>query len=998
MTTKNLLFLTTVASLSLATFPHTTTAAPPAAGTWSAEPTFVDEFNGDSLDKSKWSTGYRFPDVINNEMQGFVPENVTVEDGVCKIKVEKRTVQNTDWAGYKGAKKEYASGAIQTYNKWAQAYGYFEVKAKMPGGKGTWPAFWMLPDRGAAVKDIVERTATMGAYKGVPIARGIEIDIFEIMGSWTDPKTGAGKSHSGYFWGYDGKSAWGGYALANNGAGPEHYVVPNQNTEFHTYGVAWGPGQLDWYIDGDKVLSREEPPSMTKIGSAPHYMILNIALKNDDWTPRRIPIAEIDADLPRTMVIDYVKAWSGTPTPSPAPVAEGTYRITPLSDATKCLQVDGAGMEDGGKVNQATYTGAANQQWELSYLGASVYEIKAKHSGKLLNVIGGNGSDFTKIEQAADTDAIGQRWKLQAVGTSGFYRVIPMVNAKSALSTYGKAERAGAYIFYSSGDPGQRWKFEPVDAPPAAGATPPTGTAAPPAGSAATPPTTPAATPPAGTTDAPTVAAATLPAVPLGLAMVANSPDSITLAWYRSPNNDATGYNVYTSATKDGTYTRLATVTERTATHKNLTADTTYFYKVSATNAHGESAQSAPVNGFTIKPAAATLFPVKIAKNMCVSLGATIVSDSAPITGKLADLVDGSDATTCRLRKACELKIQLKDTPSIADAEYLMVHFRTHGTSAEWSNDPFARTLRNYVVIESHDSTTGKDGTWQEVASGTNDLLDGVIVLPNHKPKWIGIRSSGGPAIPKDDKRPNPGDLMLCRLDIFRSAPAGYRNDYWIFTGDSLVVQDLPGGAVAGRSAWFSDLVRQQHPDRYPMVVHAARGGEMLKDTLPRMKKILPILSPPNGTTTPTATIVCWESGFNDIGLSAGLWIGEKIIKSLTEAQELCTANGVFLVPARIEHSTAYLDMNTLEPKKYNIFHNTLAANLAGVDVFARSNTPYAVDPKTQLPYADYWTYTRNNYATALAKDGVHHTKEGSDGINRLWAEVADKMIYSKQP
>jgi len=50
---------------------------------------------------------------------------------------------------------------------------------------------------------------------------------------------------------------------------------------------------------------------------------------------------------------------------------------------------------------------------------------------------------------------------------------------------------------------------------------------------------------------------------------------------------------------------------------------------------------------------------------------------------------------------------------------------------------------------------------------------------------------------------------------------------------------------------------------------------------------------------------------------------------------------------------------------------------------------------RSQLPYADYWTYTRANHATALAKDGVHHTKAGSDGINQLWAEVAGKMAYA---
>jgi beta-glucanase (GH16 family) len=453
--------LAAMSTLMLAAVPNVK-ADPPAAGKWSAAPTFVDEFDGKELDKTKWSTGYRWADVINDEMQGFVPENVVVENGVCKLKVEKRPVQNTDWVGYKSQKKEYASGAIQTYNKWAQAYGYFEVKAKMPGGKGTWPAFWMLPDRGKDVKNLEERTWLGSKTKTAEMAPGNEIDIFEIMGSWTDPKTGTGKSHSGYFWGYNGKSAWGNYALANNGAGPEHYLVPNQNTEFHTYGLAWGPGQLDYYIDGNKVLSREDPPSMTKIGSAPHYMILNVALKYDDWTPNKIPISEIDADLPRTMEIDYVKVWSGTPTPTPAPIAEGTYRISPLSDPTKALQVDGASIEDGAPIKQATYTGAANQQWELGYLGGGVYEIKSKHSGKVLKVIGDSGADHTKLEQAADTDSVGTRWKVQPVGDKGYNRIAPMTNTKSALSTYGKTEGAGAYIFYSSGDPGQRWKFEPV--------------------------------------------------------------------------------------------------------------------------------------------------------------------------------------------------------------------------------------------------------------------------------------------------------------------------------------------------------------------------------------------------------------------------------------------------------------------------------------------------------------------------------------------------------
>ncbi|CAN5347650.1 hypothetical protein BH09VER1_BH09VER1_28050 [soil metagenome] len=491
------------------------------------------------------------------------------------------------------------------------------------------------------------------------------------------------------------------------------------------------------------------------------------------------------------------------------------------------------------------------------------------------------------------------------------------------------------------------------------------------------------------------------PAVPLGLAMVANSPDSITLTWYRSPHNDATGYNVYGCDTADGTFTRLVSVTERTATLAKLAPGKTYYYKVSATSAQGESAPSPPVAGFTIAEWRPEPFPVRLATNMCLSLAATVLCNAQPLSGTPAHLVDGSDSTGCRLRKAFDLKIKLNPDIPIADAGYLMINFRTDCGPAEWSNDRFARTLKNYTILESRDSTTGEDGTWQPVLSGTNGRLDGVIVIPNHQPKWICLRSDYAPneEVPNaDDRRPMPSDLLLCRLAVFRSAPAGFRNDYWIFTGDSLVVQDLPGGAVEGRSAWFSDLVRQQHPDRYPIVVHVGRGGQMLKDTLPLMEKAIPELSPPNGTSTPTGTIVCWETGFNDVGVGGSLNLGTRLVKSYQQAFDLCQANGLIMVPVRIEYSNWYLNPDTLEPTRYNIFYNTLAVNLAGVDVFARQFTPYACDPATQLPFADYWSYTHKNAASVLVKkDGVHHTKEGNDGINTLWAEVADKMVYGPQ-
>lgn len=478
-------------------------------------------------------------------------------------------------------------------------------------------------------------------------------------------------------------------------------------------------------------------------------------------------------------------------------------------------------------------------------------------------------------------------------------------------------------------------------------------------------------------------ASAAEPAAPLGVAMVANTVDSVTLAWYRSPTGDATSWRVYACDKKDGEFALVATVTERTATHSGLKAGTERFYKVSAVNDQGEGPRSTAAPGFTIVPCEKTPFPVKVAKNMCASLKGTIVSTPAPAEGKLTNLVDGLDATSCAINGECDVRIKLNADVPIADAEYLMLNFRTDVTGKDYAYNINWRSLKKYTITESLDSTDGKDGTWKEIANGTNEYLDGVIVLPNHKPKWIGIHNSGS--------------LQLCRLDVFRSAPKGERNDYWIFTGDSLIVQDLMGGSPERHTVWFSDLVREKHPDRYPMVVNSSQGGEVMANTIGRMKKYLPVVAGPNGSDTPTGTILCFEPGFNDVGVGGGLWMGPKINKALLEAQDVCKEHGVVMVPVRIEYATTYLDPQTLEPTKYNVFYNTLPVNLAGVDVFARANTPYACDPATQLPYADYWTYTRKNHATALGKDGVHHTKAGSDGINRLWADVADRMIYSPQ-
>ncbi|MBI5832392.1 MAG: glycoside hydrolase family 16 protein [Armatimonadetes bacterium] len=275
-----------------------------------------DEFDGTRLDGTKWGTGYRFVDVINNELQGYVPENVVVRDGLCTIRVEKRECLNTDQYGHTRQKQAFASGAITTYEKFAQKYGYFEARVKMSSGAGTWPAFWLLPDRGAAVTKLDDRVGTGERAGGF----GSEIDIFEFQ-PWWKTADGLFLSHSGCIWSYGpvtdkdpAPHSHGGYALDNNGYGPGLLRYPMATSQFHTYGLYWGPGRLVFYIDSKPVYYVDDDQHVPNV---PEYILLNCALTGNGWgmgPDKKDPtMRQIEAGLPCAMVIDYVRVYSGAP-------------------------------------------------------------------------------------------------------------------------------------------------------------------------------------------------------------------------------------------------------------------------------------------------------------------------------------------------------------------------------------------------------------------------------------------------------------------------------------------------------------------------------------------------------------------------------------------------------------------------------------------------------------------------------------------------------------
>lgn len=224
-----------------------------------------------------WSTTYGYGGIANRtltsnrELQLYVEpgfrgtsarslgfEPFAVTGGVLAIsavRVPRQTARRM-W-GYR-----YASGLLNTRESFAQTYGYFEIRARLPAGRGLWPAFWLLPADGSWPP---------------------EIDVFEQLGR--DPSTI--------------------YVALKTGVGENLDVLPidvkTATTAFHSYGVLWDRDSVVWYIDNVEVRRLPTPGDM----HVPMYMLVNLAIGGawarapDDTTP-----------FPATLEVDYVRAYA----------------------------------------------------------------------------------------------------------------------------------------------------------------------------------------------------------------------------------------------------------------------------------------------------------------------------------------------------------------------------------------------------------------------------------------------------------------------------------------------------------------------------------------------------------------------------------------------------------------------------------------------------------------------------------------------------------------
>ncbi|MFH2137673.1 MAG: family 16 glycosylhydrolase [Candidatus Omnitrophota bacterium] len=211
-----------------------------------------DEFEGESLDLTKW----RIEDAAlfkNNELQYYTPEDVYLQDGVLVLRSQKRLMKG----------RQYTSGLVETIDRFARQYGYFEIRAKLPKGKGLWAAHWMLPASG----------------EWPP-----EIDIMELLGH--SPNT----IYTTHHWGI-----W-----PNKKHQASMYTGPDFSDDFHTFALAWTPQELCWYVDGVQCFLETD-----NIPQEPFYLILNTAV-GGNWPGSPNSATE----FPQYHEIDYVRIYA----------------------------------------------------------------------------------------------------------------------------------------------------------------------------------------------------------------------------------------------------------------------------------------------------------------------------------------------------------------------------------------------------------------------------------------------------------------------------------------------------------------------------------------------------------------------------------------------------------------------------------------------------------------------------------------------------------------
>jgi beta-glucanase (GH16 family) len=263
-----------------------------------------DEFEGTEIDRTKWDfdIGNGFYDYKNHawvpgwgneELQYYTdsPANVSVRDSLLTIRAVKESLHGCG----------YTSARLKTRRRdgtplFTTLYGRVEFRAKVPWGKGLWPALWMLPQ-----DDKYGGWAASG-----------EIDLMEIVGD--KPHEVLNSIHFGST--YPKRSL-----ITTVHALPQGSLV----SDWHDYAVEWEPGEIRFYVDGVQTCAYDhwwscsklkdgqgaEPKKATDLNpwpapfDQPFYLVMNVAV-GGNFPGKPDPATVFPAEL----VVDHVRVYA----------------------------------------------------------------------------------------------------------------------------------------------------------------------------------------------------------------------------------------------------------------------------------------------------------------------------------------------------------------------------------------------------------------------------------------------------------------------------------------------------------------------------------------------------------------------------------------------------------------------------------------------------------------------------------------------------------------
>lgn len=248
--------------------------AAPLTTAFESQPVWADEFDRDGLpDPTRWSYATGGHGWGNNELQFYTkdrPENARVENGRLIIEARKEDFQG----------KNYTSARLLTKGKGDWTYGRVVVRARLPAGRGTWPAIWML--------------ASGSAYSPNAWPDNGEIDIMEEVGY--EPNVIHASIHTKAF-----NHVIGTHKTAT-------VYIPTAQSGFHDYRLDWTPETITAFVDDKPYATfNNTHGGWTEWPfDKPQYLLLNLAVGGNWGGQKGID----DSIFPQSMEVDFVRIYA----------------------------------------------------------------------------------------------------------------------------------------------------------------------------------------------------------------------------------------------------------------------------------------------------------------------------------------------------------------------------------------------------------------------------------------------------------------------------------------------------------------------------------------------------------------------------------------------------------------------------------------------------------------------------------------------------------------